>query len=367
MLFNIDDFVKTTPDILYSGYTINKECTVFNKILEPTFINFSTNKIDNISKNISEINKYLNWLAFNCRDNLINTFCEIVSSWDINKNITPKDQDDLNWYESLDILDITIFVSEDGLTSRIYCRDNYNQAEYLEIEVKKNRNFVLKYTPYGGFFRKFHSSTEISRQEKPDEHDNNDLDYEPDKDKTDKISDICSVHHCKMKMKKIKIMYGYPIGPVYGYDEDRENLFPNCDDKLLGGCCIDDDSETHESKYVCKLCNQSREEWKIKHRSEIFFHLHYTISENVIMYLNDDICFPIKKDNYHDDYWVGIIAIPNAAYKIIAKNKLSGVVLAEIDVSLNNELLSLYFEKNTMKNSYNFKIDHKDKMNALWY
>jgi len=55
---------------------------VLNKILEPKFINFSTYKIDDISQNISEINQYMNWLAFDCKDNLINTFCEIVSSWE---------------------------------------------------------------------------------------------------------------------------------------------------------------------------------------------------------------------------------------------------------------------------------------------
>ena len=366
MFFDKDDFIETAPDILYSGYTINKECTVFNKIMEPTFINFYTDKIDKISKNITKINQYLNWLAFDCKDNLINTFCEIVSSWDIKKNITPKDLDNINWYDSLDILDITIFLPEDGLTSRIYCNDKCNQTEYLEIEVKTNKNFVIRYTPYGGSFRKFHSAVEISGQEKSDEHGNNDFENESDENQTDRISDICSVHHCKMKIKNINIMYGLPIAPVFGYSEDRENLFPNCDDKLLGGCCIND-SKSHELKYVCKLCNQAREEWKMKHRSEIFFHLHYTISENVIMYLNDNICFPIKKDNYHDDYWIGIIAIPNATYKIVAKNKLSGEVLAETDVSLKNELLTLYFEKNEMKNIYHFKIDYKHEMDALWY
>ena len=77
MLFNTDDFIKTATDILYSGYTINKECTIFNKILEPTFINFSTDKINDVAKRIAKINQYLNWLTFDCRDNLINTFCEI--------------------------------------------------------------------------------------------------------------------------------------------------------------------------------------------------------------------------------------------------------------------------------------------------
>jgi len=368
MLYNINDFVRTAPDILYRGYTINKECTVFNKILEPTFINFSTDKIDNISQNIDRINQYLNWLAFNCRENLINSFCEIVSSWDI-KNITPKELDDLNWYDTLDILDITIFLPEDGLSSRIYCNDKYKQNEYLEIEVERNKNIILKYTQYGGFFRKSHSFTEMLKQEESDENDNDNSDFydETDKEQINKMSDICSVHNCKMQLKNVNIMYGLPVGPVYGYREVRDNLFPNCDDKLLGGCCIDNESKSHELIYVCELCNQTREEWKIKHKSEISFHLHYTISENVIMYLNDDICFPIKKDNYHDDYWVGIIAIPNAVYKIVAKSKISDEVLAEIDVRLYNELISLYFEKNKMKKDYYFRIDYKKKMNALWY
>ena len=177
------------------------------------------------------------------------------------------------------------------------------------------------------------------------------------------IINICSVHNCKMQMKNIDILYGLPTSPVYGYDA-LETFFPNCDYILLGGCCIVAD-ESQELKYICELCNKDREEWKTKHSSEIFFHLHYIISENVIMYLNDDICFPIKKENYHNDYWVGIIAIPNDFYKIVAKSKTTGIILAELEVSLNNEHLDLYFEINKMDNNYYFKIAYIDKMDVI--
>jgi len=76
-----------------------------------------------------------------------------------------------------------------------------------------------------------------------------------------KNSNICIVHNCIMVNKKISIIYGMPaFGPPLGYEEAKENNFPNCDDEILGGCCVE--KTKYKNKYVCKECNDVRDSWK---------------------------------------------------------------------------------------------------------
>jgi len=81
------------------------------------------------------------------------------------------------------------------------------------------------------------------------------------KQKTGKSSNICNIHNCKMEIKNISIVYGMPAsGPPLGYNEARDNEFPNCDGVILGGCCVN--KKKYIKKYVCKKCNSARDKWK---------------------------------------------------------------------------------------------------------
>ena len=73
----------------------------------------------------------------------------------------------------------------------------------------------------------------------------------------------CNIHNLKMVKKNIPILYGMPVSPPVGYFENKEIFFPNCDDVILGGCEIEEDSPKYRKKYYCKQCNENREKWKI--------------------------------------------------------------------------------------------------------
>ena len=116
---------------------------------------------------------------------------------------------------------------------------------------------------------------------------------EVDEDESKK-NPICKVHKIQMELKKIKIIYGLTNGPITGYSEEKEKSFPNCDDEKLGGCCVSDDSPKTKIKYVCNICNQKREEWKVQHRSIISLWLNMNINKNFIMCINNEIKLLIR-------------------------------------------------------------------------
>ena len=64
------------------------------------------------------------------------------------------------------------------------------------------------------------------------------------------VNKICKVHKCKMEKKDVSIMYGMPIGPVIGYSDAKDLLFPNCDNILLGGCVVRDGQKS-KKKQIC--------------------------------------------------------------------------------------------------------------------
>ena len=72
---------------------------------------------------------------------------------------------------------------------------------------------------------------------------------------------FCNVHNCKMVKKNIPILYGMPLPPLIGYFENKEIFFPNCDDEIIGGCEIENNSTKYLKKYYCKKCNLDREKW----------------------------------------------------------------------------------------------------------
>ena len=341
--FDINDFKET-----FGGYDLNKSCIVLNRkfnIKRPIDICIHRGKLL-IKDYIDNINNYFNWLN-NCKEELLTSFYNISNSWS-EKIITFEDIIKSNWYEELTIDHVMIYLTKSGISgSRIYCIDKYNDS----IDIFMHDNFIdIEYLSEIGFSKHFIDISEIKNIDKTIE--NNSIG-----------EDICYVHKSKMEKIKVNIMYGLPIGPIVGYTEDREMYFPNCDDEILGGCCIDD-SKTYELKYICKSCNEAREEWKQKHNSEIFFHLQREIDENIIIFINESK-YLINKNRVHNNYWGKIIAIPNDKYTIIAKNKLTDEILSTIKVNLKNEVLNVYIERENGK--IILRCEDKYELNALWH
>ena len=66
---------------------------------------------------------------------------------------------------------------------------------------------------------------------------------------------MCLIHQHKMVEKNVPILYGMPIGPPFGYFEVKEKEFENCDDDIIGGCVIENNSQKYKKKYICEKCN----------------------------------------------------------------------------------------------------------------
>ena len=362
MDFTINDFSQVNTGS-WSKFKINKDIIIFNKSVKKENFELLVPAIEDITEFVPNINNYLKWLGGNCKDDLINTFYEIINSLNrdedhISLNYISK----TNWYDNLRVYTVTLYLSENGLCSgaRIYCIDDFFKNNILEFYTSEyNIEIIL------------HDLSCYKMYEIPtDEERIKEYLISKNRGKKEKIiknkdKNICQIHNVIMLKKKITIGYGFPIGPVSGYTEERENSFPNCDDSLLGGCCVSETSPIYRLKYVCEICNNVREEWKINHRSEIFFDLNRNIKENIILLLNEDIKLTITKNNAHNNYWAKIIAIPNGKYNIKAIDKLTKKIYAYYEITLENEILKLNIEREN--NQIVFKLEYKDKIIAYWY
>jgi hypothetical protein len=367
----LEDFTKINTGG-WDNYVLNKDCIIFNQLFKKENFELDTrlDSNENITDFIPKINIFLQWIGGLCKNELIDAFCEIVSSWNEDININSIQIINSKWYEELKIYHVTLFLSEGGvLCSRIICNDNYNKNDILEINIIE-KNIEIKYDE-----ARFYKLYKISENEdfikafieNECENDCKEdiLDFCDDNNEIRKKINFCNIHKCIMEKEQIPIMYGLPIGPIVGYTEAREKLFPNCDDILLGGCCVSEESEKFDLLYVCKHCNQVRDEWKMKHKSEICFNLNKNVKENIIIILNQNENILLKKDYSYENYWVKVVSIPNGKYKIFAKEKITGNIITSIDVELNNEYLKLAIEKSI--NDIDFNILYKDKVDALWY
>jgi hypothetical protein len=272
--FTINDFNNVSNTSLWKDYNIKKDVVIFGKILKKENFQISARDIENLDDYLENVNRYLEWLGNECKEYLVNKFCEIVSSWDIKKEITPKEVEEIQWYENLKVYHTTIFTGLDNdkkkyISARISCSDIYRKDKIIEFNLDE-KQIEMKYDEVRYYkLRQVSEDEEIVQNylinKEPEEE--GDLAFsEEDEDET-KRSPICEVHNYQMELEEVDILYGLPIGPTVGYTEEREITFPNCDDYLLGGCCISDDNPKCKLKYICKICNEKREEWKKKHRS----------------------------------------------------------------------------------------------------
>lgn len=167
-----------------------------------------------------------------------------------------------------------------------------------------------------------------------------------------------------MEKKDIRIMYGMPIAPVFGYTEARETLFPNCDDYLIGGCIIRENKK-NENKYICEQCNTQRKKWKKQHRSEIIFETSINIKDDIILVLNNST-YEIDKLNIYNNNYINCISLPNGNYNINVKNRNTLESIASSEIELKNNFANIIILNNE-DNILNIKVECKNRIVALWY
>jgi predicted RNA-binding Zn-ribbon protein involved in translation (DUF1610 family) len=166
-----------------------------------------------------------------------------------------------------------------------------------------------------------------------------------------------------MEKVRIPIIYGFPISPVTGYTDARNEYFPNCDDEVLGGCEICRRKKL--SKYICKQCNADRDEWKDLHRSEIVFEIYINIKESIIIILNDKT-IEIDTEVIIENNYINCISLPNGCYKIHIKNIETNENIVSMKIVLNNEYANIGIVLDENKR-ITIKIKDKMKIKALWY
>ena len=180
-------------------------------------------------------------------------------------------------------------------------------------------------------------------------------------------NNICELHKCEMVKKDIKISYGLPPAPVAGYSEAKDILFPNCDDYILGGCCVSSSSPRRTKRDICEKCNKERKKWKKLHRSEISFETSIDIKDNIVLVLNNEI-IEIDKSRIIQDYFCNCIALPNNTYQISVRNKDTGTDIASLEVELKKEyvVIKIFIDD---KNNISIKAGYKSKMKdfVTWY
>jgi hypothetical protein len=360
--YTINDFIKTSR-FSWDTYILNNDCIILNKQIIKNTLELDLYEKNDLSKYLDRFNIYIKWLSSDCKEELIKKYVEIIDSLTENINITIEYILEIGWYEELIILRTIIGLSEEEpLGASIFCYDNKNN-KFLEIDFKGKNIEIVFNKMYNYNIEKNLELKKIGKEclslEKK---------YHPKLKKCKRTANgiMCRIHNCLLSRKKIEIAHGFFPAPMAGYTEDREILFPNCDDFLIGGCDIDD-GPMYKNRYVCKECNKKREEWKGSHQSEIYIRMNMNIKDNIIIVLNNDIKILMEKNYRRNGYWEKNISIQNGKYIITAKNKKTDEVIARIETELYNENLTLNIENEN--NNILFKIVDKSKFisDHLWY
>ena len=161
MVFNTNDFSSKTGSGTRTLY-MNKDSTIFNKncskdkimvLLRTETVYTQSNSTEEaakeeLSKHISKISEYINWLAGKCKKYLINYYNEYY-----------KRKNGKEWYESLVIYTVA-FIIEKGEKMGVWilCKDMYCEHDILEIKMdneKKVSDLFYSYYNKNGELKRY--------------------------------------------------------------------------------------------------------------------------------------------------------------------------------------------------------------------
>ena len=78
------------------------------------------------------------------------------------------------------------------------------------------------------------------------------------------ILNVCPLHQRDLEPGRVPVAYGL-ISFEPGYCEAMEVNFPFAKEFVLGGCCIDGDSNFEEDVFFCSECRQALASWEAEH------------------------------------------------------------------------------------------------------
>jgi hypothetical protein len=135
----LDDFIEENIIGDYKYYKLNKSCIIFNQLFNYQPLYSLEIKLYNgfeLSKYINQINKNIYWLGGQCKNELIEYYNNEIKS--IGKKV------DDEWYETLDIYNITITIEKNKkLYANICCGDNIFKMYEIEIKTDENKIYTI--------------------------------------------------------------------------------------------------------------------------------------------------------------------------------------------------------------------------------
>ena len=157
----VNDFVLDHESDEYKKYKLNKDYTIFNKIVDDYRCYWDDHLYINLHKSfelldcVKEINEYLKWLSSDdCKNKLVAYFVKFDNDYngiDINdrdyfevKNIIEK-----KWYKELEVWGTGITIEKDG---KYFCSITCNgshRTEVLKIYTRNNDIHSMEYKDMG--------------------------------------------------------------------------------------------------------------------------------------------------------------------------------------------------------------------------
>jgi hypothetical protein len=135
--FTVNDFTEKETDGEWNKYSLNKNCVIFNQIFDNEPLEINLHNKNELSKCIPQINLYLKWIGGGCKKDLIKYY---------NKNMEPEEKANAEWYEELEIYNVTITINNEGkIFSDISCGDNYSEDHILDIETDEYKIDSMNY------------------------------------------------------------------------------------------------------------------------------------------------------------------------------------------------------------------------------
>jgi hypothetical protein len=124
--YTIDDFTGKETDKKYNYYILNKNCIIMRKKLDKEALIIKIDKGLELSEYISKINKHLQWLDTECRNEFIKYFIRKTGQFLLS-----------SVYEELEINNVRMTKAANGnISTEIKFKRNNINIELIEIEEK---------------------------------------------------------------------------------------------------------------------------------------------------------------------------------------------------------------------------------------
>jgi hypothetical protein len=135
--YTINDFMEKESKDNYNNYTLKNNCIIFNQSFEKGPLEILIHNNFELSQIIEKISEHLNWLAGDCKKDLIKYY---------NDNMDMEEKANTEWYEELEIYGVKIDMTKEGkILTSINSGDNILSDHLLDIEIADKKIWSMNY------------------------------------------------------------------------------------------------------------------------------------------------------------------------------------------------------------------------------